>query len=67
MKSTVVHEVSEGQHRIVVLQEDGSNEAGQWTDASNVAVNGKYFSITGESALPQGVFTVKSVPHQVLT
>jgi len=66
MKTTVIHEVREGLHRIIIMQEDGTNEAGEWTPTDQVAVNGKYFSIQGDHVLPQGVFTAKVVSHQVL-
>ena len=66
MKSTVIHEVREGLHRIVIVHDDSTNDAGEWTPTDQVAVHGKYFSIQGDHVLPQGVFTVKVVPHQVL-
>ena len=66
MKSIIVHEVREGLHRIIVIKEDGTNDAGSWTPTDQVAVNDKYFSIQGDHVLPQGVFTVRVVPHQVL-
>ena len=66
MKSTIVHEVQDHRHRIVILNENGSNVASPWVSFNEVANNDKYFAIIGESELPQGVFTVRVVPHQVL-
>jgi hypothetical protein len=62
----VVHEVNESQHRIVILKPDSTNDAGEWVEHRDVAWNGKYFAVTGNSPLPQGVFTCSVVKHQVL-
>lgn len=65
--STLVHEGNhEGQHRIVQLNADGTNEVGKWTEAHQIATYGKYFAISGDSPLPQGVFTTNTVAAQVL-
>lgn len=66
MKHTVVHEVQETRHRIVVINEDSTNKAGNWVPSTEVAYNDKYYAIMGESVLPGGVFTVREVAHQVL-
>ena len=63
---TLIHEVREGQHRIVSVQEDGTNTTGEWVEQREVAKLDKWYVIYGEHTLPQGVFTVKVVPHQVL-
>ena len=67
MKQTVVHEILERSHRIVVHKQDGTNVAGKWAGLDEVANQGKYFAICGEHTLPQGVFTTSSVSHQVLS
>ena len=64
---TVIHEVQATQHRIVVVNEDSTNVAGDWVPSTEVAFNNKYFAIMGESVLPGGVFTVLEVAHQVLS
>lgn len=62
----VVHEVLRNEHRIVVIKEDGTVEAGEWVSTSQVANQGPYYAIVGESPLPQGVFTTKEVQHSLL-
>ena len=63
----VIHEVQATQHRIVIINEDSTNIAGEWVPSTEVATVGKYFAIMGESALPGGVFTVRTCAHQVLS
>lgn len=65
--ATLIHEVTRAEHRIVIVKGDGTNVAGEWTALSNVASNGKYLAIVGESPLPQGVFTCTEQNHQVLS
>ena len=67
MKQTVVHEVLEHSHRIVVHKQDSTCVAGAWAGLDKVATHKKYFAIVGESPLPQGVFTCNTVNHQVLS
>lgn len=68
MKQTaVIHEVQATQHRIVIINEDSTNVAGEWVPSTEVAHSDKYFAIMGESVLPGGVFTVREVAHQVLS
>lgn len=62
----VIHEVYDDQHRICIFNEDGTSVVGDWALLKQVAVNGIYFSIVGESPLPQGVFTCREVPFQQL-
>lgn len=63
---TVIHEVNGEQHRIVVLNPDSTNEVGDWVELRQVAHLDQYFAITGPSALPQGVFTCREIPFQML-
>lgn len=65
-KSTILHEVNHVQHRIVQVNADGTNKSGEWKALNEIATLDKYFAITGESVLPQGVFTVSEKAHQVL-
>ena len=67
-QSKLVHELRDGLHRIVVIEAD-SNSAGEWVPQSDVAVsaNGKLFAISGESPLPQGIFSTVERGHQVLS
>lgn len=62
----VIHEVYDDRHRIVVCQEDGTNNTGDWAELRQVAHMDEYFAICGESPLPQGVFTCRNVPFQQL-
>ena len=66
MRQTVVHEVNATQHRIVILNEDSTNEVGPWVPSTEVASMDKYFAVMGESPLPSGVFIARSCAHQVL-
>lgn len=62
----IVHEILSREHRIVLIQEDGTTDAGKWYPSHEVANHRQYFAVVGESVLPQGVFTTKEVDHQVL-
>lgn len=66
--SRLVHEVREGQHRIISFNNDGTNDTGTWVSVNEVAssADGKLFAIQGESVLPQGIFSVRGQEHQVL-
>lgn len=66
-KQILVHEVTRSEHRIVIVKGDGTNVAGEWSALGDVAVNGKYHAIVGESKLPQGIFTCTDHAHQVLS
>lgn len=65
--STLIHEVTRSEHRIVIVKSDGTNVAGVWRNHLEVATNGKYHAIVGESDLPQGVFTCIEQQHQLLS
>lgn len=65
--NTVVHEILERSHRIVLHKPDQTCEAGKWAGLDEVATLGKYYAVTGESPLPQGVFTCTEQRHQVLS
>jgi hypothetical protein len=65
--STLVHEILERSHRIVLHKPDGTCEAGKWAGLDEVANLTKYYAVTGESTLPQGVFTCTDQAHQVLS
>lgn len=65
--NTLIHETNEGQHRLVMLKPDGTNDTGEWVEQRQVAhLNETHFAICGESPLPQGVFTVRVIPFQQL-
>lgn len=66
-RPTIVHEVLEHSHRIVIHLADQTCDAGKWVSLSDIANLGKYYAITGESPLPQGVFTCSEQVHQVLS
>lgn len=66
-KETVLHEVQDSRHRIVTISPDGTNTSGEWVSVTEVAQHNKYFAIWGDSVLPQGVFTVRGVSHQLLS
>ena len=63
----LVHEIRDGLHRIVAFNNDGTNEASEWIGQTEIANLKGWFAITGESALPQGIFTVSEKTHQVLS
>lgn len=63
---SVIHEVLRGEHRIILFLEDGTTSDGSWTPISEVTKHKGYYAVTGESPLPQGVFTCKEVPHRML-
>lgn len=63
---SVIHESNGSQHRIIVIRDNGTNVPGAWAEQREVAYLDGYFAIMGESPLPQGVFTCRSVDHQVL-
>lgn len=65
--NTIVHEVLEHSHRIVLHKPDQTCEAGKWAGLEAIATLDKYFAVTGESPLPQGVFTCTEQRHQVLS
>lgn len=67
VRSTIIHEVTRAEHRIVVINPDGTNTCGVWRGLTEVATNGKLHAIVGESDLPQGVFTCSEQAHQVLS
>lgn len=71
MKYTLVHEITDSRHRILCLNEDGSNDVGDWVSCTEIATHKvrkqAHFAICGESVLPQGIFTVQARNHQVLT
>lgn len=64
---TVIHEIQDSRHRIVSIKGNGTNDTGEWVSCTEIAQHGKYLAICGDSVLPQGVFTVHSINHQVLS
>lgn len=66
---TFIHEVEDTRHRIVVLYSDGVNTPGQWAALHEIAYHDEQelYAITGESVLPQGIFSCKVRQYQVLT
>lgn len=65
---TLIHEVNaRGQHRIVIVNDDKEVNAGEWSEAVDLAVNGKFFGNSDPgNGLPPGIFQVKEFTHQVL-
>ena len=66
----IVHEYNEkGQHRIVKISDDSTNEASPWADIHSLATLGKMLAHGGsvDQELPLGIFTVRDIPHQVLS
>lgn len=67
--STLIHEYNDkGQHRIVKVFSDSTNECSSWVDVHNLAKLGKFLAHGGsvDQALPPGIFTIREVAHQVL-
>ena len=67
--SQLIHEYNDkGQHRIVRVNTDSTNECSDWVDVHTLAQLGKNLAHGGsvDSALPPGIFTLREVPHQVL-
>lgn len=67
--STIIHEYNDkGQHRIVQVNPDSTNECSDWVDVHSLAQLGKLLAHGGsvDQHLPPGVFTVREVAHQVL-
>lgn len=60
---SVIHEVTEQRHRIILAPAD----AGEWFSVHDVAIHKQYFAVHGASELPQGVFTTRAVEHAVLS
>lgn len=68
LASTLIHEITSTQHRIVNIKPDGTNDAGTWVGLHEIAdLNNKHLAIVGESKLPQGIFTCTEHNHQVLS
>ena len=67
-KLVAIHEFnSHGQHRIVLVHQDGTNKPGEWAEPHSLATNLNLFASADPSlGLPAGVFTVQEKPHQVL-
>lgn len=65
---TLIHEVNKlGEHRIVAVSSDGTNSAGEWAAAHNLATHLDVLANADpDSGLPLGIFKVKEVAHQVL-
>ena len=65
---TLIHEHNpQGQHRIVLVKEDGTNEAGEWAETRVLATKGKWFANADVGTpLPPGIFTVREASYQVL-
>ena len=65
--ATWVHEVNSAQqHRIVCLR-NGIPVASRWYEHHQIAVLGtKRALLSGNEALPSGIFTVTSVPYETL-
>ena len=66
---TLIHEVNkEGQHRIVCVKDDGTNEVGEWAEGRDLAGLNDWRANTtpGIDGLPAGIFKAKEVPYQVL-
>jgi hypothetical protein len=64
--NSVVHEVNNIHHRIVVLR-GGIPKCSPWFNHYELAVLGVYRACCGgNAALPVGIFKVTSVAHEVL-
>ena len=63
-----IHEHNDaGQHRIVAVEADGTNTAGEWVDVRKLATHHDLCASADPAyGLPAGVFKTKEVPHQVL-
>ncbi len=64
------HEYNDkGQHRLVKIADDSTNETSPWVDVHTLARLGKVLAHGGSVSeeLPLGPFTVKEVFHQVLS
>ena len=62
-----VHEREALRHRIIIFTAAGVPSAGDWYPSNELAINGQYFACAEPCcALPPGIFTVRSVPHQEL-
>lgn len=66
-QTSLIHEVNAiGQHRIVAIK-GGVPSHSPWFEYHSIAVFGRYrASLQGNAAIPQGVFTVAAVSHEVL-
>lgn len=64
-----MHEIRDGQHRIVAVYGDSTNHAGEWVAITEVAYHDEeaLFAVIGEGVLPQGIFRCKVQPHQILS
>ena len=65
----LIHEYNDkGQHRLVKVNEDSTNEDSAWVDVHTLAQLEKVLAHAGSVSelLPLGPFVVKEVPHQVL-
>lgn len=68
MKLTLIHEHNAtGQHRIIVMAEDGTNSSGPWAEAHQLAHHlDLHASADPSFGLPPGIFRTKELAHQVL-
>lgn len=68
--SKLIHEFgNNGQHRIVVQDDNGDLHPGRWAAYDAIAHNGSYYAATEYhcDVLPTGVFTCSSKPHQTIS
>ena len=56
-----------GRHRIVLPLANGTVSAGDWVPATDVASHEAFFAVAAAGPLPQGIFTVRTATHRVLT
>ena len=64
----LIHEFNQhGQHRIVILSSDGTNEASEWFGVEQIIhFCGVYATADTSSGLPPHIFRAASVPCQVV-
>jgi hypothetical protein len=67
-QTTIVQETNSiGQHRIIIIK-DGVPSHSAWAEHYALAVFGRYRgSLSGNAAIPQGVFTVSLVDSESLS
>lgn len=66
---TLIHELTAaGQHRIVQVNDDGTNKTGDWVETRELAELDKYLANASaeHNGLPPGIFTVRECAYQSL-
>ena len=68
--STIVHEFGQnGQHRILLIDDQGEASPGPWKPYDAVAQHQGYYATTEyyEGDLPVGIFKCSAVAHKTIT